>query len=50
MEEFTRDIMPSLSLDDIESLSGREFLRKYKNRAFSWRGKKVLERNLKELR
>ncbi len=49
MEEFTHNIMPSLSLEDIETLSGREFLRKYKNRAFSWRGKKVLERNLKEL-
>lgn len=46
MKEFTEDLIHSLTLNDIESLSNREFLRKYKNRAFSWRGRNVLIRNL----
>lgn len=29
----------------LSNLSGRQFRKKYANRAFSWRGKKVLERN-----
>ncbi|MBE7034327.1 MAG: DUF1730 domain-containing protein [Ruminococcaceae bacterium] len=47
MKEFTEDIVNSLSLEDIENLSNREFMKKYGNRAFSWRGKGVLERNIK---
>lgn len=50
MKEFTEDIISSLSLSDLEGLSNKEFASKYKNRAFSWRGKKVLERNLKLLK
>ncbi len=46
MKEFCTDRMDSVAKEDIEALSGREFLKKYKNRAFSWRGKKVIERNL----
>lgn len=47
MKEFTEDIIDSLSSSDIENLSNKEFLSKYKNRAFSWRGKVVLLRNIK---
>lgn len=46
MAEFTEDIISSLTLSDLEGLSNKEFANKYKNRAFSWRGKKVLERNI----
>ena len=46
MKEFTEDMIYSLSISDIENLSNREFLSKYKNRAFSWRGKNVLLRNI----
>lgn len=46
MEEFTKDLIDNINLSDLESLSNREFMKKYKNRAFSWRGKGVLERNI----
>ena len=46
MKEFTEDLIYSLSLSDIENLSNREFLKKYKDRAFSWRGRQILIRNL----
>ena len=46
MKEFTRDMIHTLYIDDIENLSNKEFLSKYKNRAFSWRGKNVLLRNI----
>ena len=46
MAEFTEDLIDSLSIEDLEKLSNREFMRKYKNRAFSWRGRNVLVRNL----
>ncbi len=46
MKEFTEDIIDNLVKEDIENLSNKEFLSKYKNRAFSWRGKNVLLRNI----
>ena len=46
IKEFAEDLIHSLSIEDIEKLSNREFLKEYKNRAFSWRGKGVLERNI----
>ncbi len=47
MAEFTKNLKRSISARELEPLSNREFMRKYKNRAFSWRGKNVLLRNLK---
>lgn len=47
MEEFTENLMPNIDLSDIENLSNREFMKKYGDRAFSWRGKAVIARNLK---
>lgn len=46
MKEFCVDIKESISLSEIEPLSNKEFLNRYGNRAFSWRGKNVLIRNL----
>lgn len=46
MGEFTDDLIHFLNIEDIENLSNKEFMRKYKNRAFSWRGRNVLLRNL----
>lgn len=43
--EFKENLIVNLELD--ETLSNKEFKKNYGNRAFSWRGKKVLERNLK---
>lgn len=47
MKEFTENLIDNINLSDLESLSNREFMKKYKNRAFSWRGIKVLERNIR---
>lgn len=46
-EEFTENTISVLEID--ESISNKEFKRKYSDRAFSWRGKNVLLRNLKIL-
>jgi epoxyqueuosine reductase QueG len=43
--EFRENLIIDLEID--ESLSNKEFKRLYGNRAFSWRGKQVIERNLK---
>jgi len=43
-EEFTKNIISDLELDG--EISNREFKRNYAKRAFSWRGKAVLLRNL----
>ena len=46
MKEFTQSLIYTLNMEDIKGLSNKEFLKKYKDRAFSWRGRKVIERNL----
>ena len=43
--EFKENLITNLKLD--KSLSNNEFKKMYRSRAFSWRGKAVLERNLK---
>ena len=45
IEEFGENLITDLVIDT--ELSGSEFKRLYGSRAFSWRGKKVLERNQK---
>lgn len=50
IEEFSNNLITHLSLDDISELSNKEFKKKYGCRAFSWRGKKVLERNLEYIK
>lgn len=49
IKEFKENTLSSLSISDIENLSNKEFKEKYGDRAFSWRGKQVLLRNLKIL-
>lgn len=48
MIEFKDDLITNIDLS-IKDLSNKEFFVKYSNRAFSWRGKGVLVRNLKIL-
>lgn len=49
MEDFTKNLMPEINLQDIKKLSNRQFMEKYGNRAFSWRGKNLIQRNLELL-
>ncbi len=49
IEEFKNDLITNLDYEEINSISNREFKRKYKDRAFSWRGKNVIKRNLEIL-
>ena len=46
LPEFYQDRLPRLSPSDIESLSNKQFQQAFGDRAFAWRGKKVLLRNL----
>ncbi|MDR5658944.1 tRNA epoxyqueuosine(34) reductase QueG [Serpentinicella sp. ANB-PHB4] len=45
IEAFKNDLIYSLKHEDLEGISNKEFMRRYKNRAFSWRGKKTILRN-----
>lgn len=45
--EFRENLITHVYAADLEHLSEREFQRQYGKRAFAWRGKKVLERNLR---
>lgn len=44
--EFTENIMTNIDKNEIDEISNKEFKRRYKNRAFSWRGRKIIKRNL----
>lgn len=43
ISEFKKDLICNLTY---ENISNREFRKKYQNRAFTWRGKGVIDRNL----
>lgn len=45
MEEFKKELKYRLEYDELVIMSNKEFTRRYKNRAFSWRGKSILQRN-----
>lgn len=45
-EDFTRDLLYNIGLEEIDSISNREFKRLYADRNFSWRGKNILKRNI----
>lgn len=49
IEEFKNDLIENLDLEKINQLSNKEFKRSYYNRAFSWRGKGIIKRNLEIL-
>ncbi len=46
LPEFREDLLPSLTLEDLEGLSNKAFRRQYAHKAFSWRGIAPLRRNL----
>lgn len=45
IEEFKTNLIHNLDCREISQISHREFDKKYKDRAFAWRGKKILKRN-----
>jgi len=45
ISEFKDNLIFSIDYDELLAISNKEFIRRYKNRAFSWRGKKILLRN-----
>lgn len=47
IDEFSKNRILKLKSSDIEGLSNKQFKEKFENRAFSWRGKEILKRNLK---
>ena len=46
IEEFTTNLITSLNEEEINSISNKEFKRRYKDRAFSWRGRNIIKRNM----
>ena len=46
INEFKDEIITNLDYDDINLISNKEFKRKYGDRAFSWRGRKIIKRNI----
>lgn len=46
LPEFSTNLLHFLNLEDIEAFSEKQFREKYKDRAFTWRGKKTLQRNI----
>lgn len=46
LAEFRHDLVHRIDYEELVQLSNKEFRRRFGNRAFSWRGKKILVRNL----
>ena len=46
IKEFTENTIDKLEKEEIDNISNKEFKRRYGNRAFSWRGKNIIKRNL----
>ena len=46
IEEFTTNLITSLSEEEINRISNKEFKRRYNDRAFSWRGRNIIKRNM----
>ena len=46
IEEFMVDLIEKLDYEEISKISNKEFKRIYGDRAFSWRGKNIIKRNL----
>lgn len=45
MEEYKQNLIYTVDYDEVNGISNKEFIRRYRDRAFSWRGKGVLVRN-----
>lgn len=50
IKEFTSNLITTLSEEEINSISNKEFKRRYKDRAFSWRGRNIIKRNMEILK
>lgn len=50
IKEFRENIKSSLDYEELQNISNKEFIRRYKDRAFSWRGKSILIRNFELIR
>ncbi|WP_053955308.1 tRNA epoxyqueuosine(34) reductase QueG [Inediibacterium massiliense] len=46
LEEFKENIIHKIDETEIKNLSNKGFQKKYKDRSFSWRGRKTIQRNL----
>ncbi len=44
--QFKENLILNITKEDIDELSNKEFKRRYGNRAFSWRGKNIIKRNI----
>lgn len=44
--QFSSNLTTKIDEDEINEISNKEFKRRFKNKAFSWRGKKIIKRNL----
>jgi len=49
MAEFQENIISELNYEELLKMSNKEFKRQYGNRAFSWRGRKLIVRNFEYL-
>ena len=45
IDEFKQNLKYKIEYEELKQISNKEFLRRYGDRAFSWRGKRVLQRN-----
>lgn len=50
IKEFQENSMHQLNYEELNTISNKEFIRRYGNRAFSWRGRKLLVRNFEYLK
>ena len=46
IKEFRENKIINLNYNEINEISNKEFKRRYWDRAFSWRGKKIIQRNI----
>ena len=46
IDEFTSNLIIKVDKEEINEISNKEFKRRYGDRAFSWRGRKIIKRNL----
>ncbi len=46
IKEFRENNIINLNYDEISEISNKEFKRRYWDRSFSWRGKKIIKRNM----
>lgn len=50
IKEFKENIKRTLEYEELKKISNKEFIRRYKDRSFAWRGKAMLVRNFEIIR